>query len=52
MNLKRHFELLAAYNQWMNSKFYEAAGNLTAEELGKDRGAFFGSILGAIKQLL
>lgn len=28
MNLKRHFELLAIYNQWMNSKLYEAAGHL------------------------
>ncbi|AOY87961.1 hypothetical protein BKP64_07130 [Marinobacter salinus] len=26
MSLKEHFELMAAYNQWMNEKVYDAAG--------------------------
>jgi len=51
MNLKNHFELLATYNQWMNSKVYEAAGHLSATDLGKDRGAFFGSILGTLNHI-
>lgn len=52
MSLKNHFELLAAYNQWMNSKVYEAAGQLSATDLAKDRGAFFGSILGTLNHIL
>lgn len=52
MNLKNHFELLATYNQWMNSKVYEAAAQLSADELAKDRGAFFGSILGTLNHIL
>lgn len=52
MNLKDHFELLAAYNQWMNSKVYKAAGHLGAKELAKDRGAFFSSILGTLNHIL
>ncbi|MEX0604021.1 MAG: DinB family protein [Marinobacter sp.] len=52
MSLKHHFELLATYNQWMNSKVYEAAGHLSATDLAKDRGAFFGSILGTLNHVV
>ena len=52
MSLKDHFELLATYNQWMNSKVYEAAGRLSVTDLAKDRGAFFGSILGTLNHIL
>lgn len=52
MSLKYHFELLAAYNERMNAKIYEAAGRLSAEELGSDRGAFFGLILGTLNHIL
>lgn len=52
MRLKNHFELLAAYNQWMNAKVYEAAGMLSATELAKDRRAFFGSILGTLNHIV
>jgi uncharacterized damage-inducible protein DinB len=52
MSLKHHFELLAAYNQLMNSKVYETASHLAATELAKDRGAFFGSILGTLNHLI
>ena len=52
MSLKDHFELLSVYNQWMNSKIYEAAGQLSATELAKDRGAFFGSILGTLNHII
>ncbi len=52
MSFKEHFELLAAYNQWMNSKVYEAAGHLGAKKLAEDRRAFFGSILGTLNHIL
>lgn len=52
MSLINHLESLATYNQWMNSKVYEAAGQLSATDLLKDRGAFFGSILGTLNHLL
>ncbi|MFT5722638.1 MAG: putative damage-inducible protein DinB [Motiliproteus sp.] len=50
--MKEHLELLAAYNQWMNSKMYEAAGRLGMTELAKDRGVFFSSILGTLNHIL
>lgn len=52
MSLKEHFQLLAAYNQWMNAKVYEAAGRLSVSELAKDRGAFFSSILGTLNHIV
>lgn len=36
----------------MNSKVYEAAGQLSATDLVKDRGAFFGSILGTLNHIV
>lgn len=52
MLLKDHFELLSIYNQWMNSKLYEAASQLSDTELATDRGAFFGSILGTLNHIM
>ena len=52
MSLKSHFELLSVYNQWINSKIYKTAGQLCATELTKDRGAFFGSILGTLNHII
>lgn len=52
MSMKSHFELLAKYNQWMNSNIYEAARGLTEQDLAKGRGAFFGSILGTLNHLI
>ncbi|MDX1551944.1 MAG: DinB family protein [Marinobacter sp.] len=52
MSLKAHFQLLASYNQWMNAKVYEAAGSLSASELAKDRGGFFGSVLGTLNHIV
>ncbi|KEA65634.1 DinB family protein [Marinobacterium lacunae] len=51
MGMKAHFELLAAYNQWLNSKVYEAASRLGQDALVKDRGAFFSSILGTLNHI-
>jgi len=52
MSLKDHCQMLASYNQWMNAKIYEAARRLDASELARDRGAFFGSILGTLNHLI
>ena len=46
--LKGQFELLANYNQWMNTAIFTAVSGLDPAELAKDRGAFFGSILGTL----
>lgn len=52
MNLCEHAVLMASYNEWMNEKVYEAAGNLSAQELMADRQAFFGSILGTLNHIV
>ncbi|UAW98565.1 DinB family protein [Halopseudomonas nanhaiensis] len=52
MTLQARFTLLADYNQWMNAKVYEAAAQLDEAELTRDRGAFFGSILGTLNHIL
>ena len=49
--LLRQFLLMADYNQWMNTRLYDAAAKLSATELERDRGAFFGSILGTLNHL-
>jgi uncharacterized damage-inducible protein DinB len=42
---------MAQYNQWMNTKLYEAALKLSTKELAKNRGAFFGSIIGTLNHI-
>ena len=44
--------MMAAYNQWMNAKLYSAAEKLPVAELARERGAFFGSILGTLNHLV
>ncbi|WP_328187677.1 DinB family protein [Marinobacter sp. OP 3.4] len=46
------FQQMATYNQWMNGKVYEAAGRLDPSELSRERGAFFGSILGTLNHIV
>lgn len=46
------FGHLAAYNQWMNRKLYNAAAALPDEALMQDRGAFFGSLFGTLSHLV
>ncbi len=52
MSLKQHFQLMASYNQWMNAKIYQAAGQLNGSELAEERGAFFGSVLGTLNHIV
>jgi uncharacterized damage-inducible protein DinB len=51
VTLLDHFRLMATYNAWMNGKLYDAAAKLSADELARDRGAFFGSILGTLNHV-
>ncbi len=47
-----NFRLMATYNQWVNQQVYEAASELTVDQLKEDRGAFFKSILGTLNHIL
>ncbi|PCJ28013.1 MAG: damage-inducible protein DinB [SAR86 cluster bacterium] len=49
--LKDNFELMAKYNHWMNEKLFNASEKLSEEELAKDVGAFFESILGTLNHI-
>lgn len=44
--------LMAEYNTWMNAKLYDAAAGLSQEDVARNRGAFFGSILGTLEHLV
>src|SRR5690348_13696067 len=50
--MKSLFEMLAAYNAWVNERLYDAAGRIPDAEYRKDRGAFFGSLHGTLNHLL
>ena len=50
--MREHFTLLARYNQWANATLYEAISALPEVEIARDRGGFFGSILGCLNHLL
>jgi uncharacterized damage-inducible protein DinB len=52
MSRKPHVERMAEYNAWMNSRLYATAGRLPADELARDRRAFFGSILGTLNHIV
>ena len=52
MLLKSNFELMADYNQWMNKSIYLAASKLRGNELSKDCGAFFGSVINTLNHIL
>lgn len=47
-----HIRMMAEYNQWMNARLYAAAASLPAEELRRERGAFFGSLLGTLNHVM
>jgi uncharacterized damage-inducible protein DinB len=50
--LCKHVQLMAHYNQWMNQKLYQAAAQLSEEELMHDRGAFFKSIFATLNHIV
>lgn len=47
-----YVQTLAAYNTDMNNAVYGAAEQLDIEERERDRGAFFGSVVGTLNHLL
>ncbi len=47
-----NFELMARYNQQMNQNIYQSTSLLSTEELEKDRGAFFNSIIGTLNHII
>jgi uncharacterized damage-inducible protein DinB len=51
MQITEHESLKADYNELMNTKIYETASMLSVEELSKNRGAFFGSIIGTLNHI-
>lgn len=50
--MHRHFQMFAAYNRWANTIVYDAAGELSPEELSRDTGAFFGPLIGTLNHIL
>ncbi|WP_024848526.1 MULTISPECIES: DinB family protein [unclassified Aminobacter] len=50
--MRQHFRMFAAYNRWANARLYEAASQLTVEELNRDVGAFFRSMIGTLNHIL
>ncbi|MDZ5696305.1 DinB family protein [Chelativorans sp. M5D2P16] len=50
--MKRHFEMMAAYNRWANGILYDAAAGLEPEEYTRDVGAFFRSMMGTLNHIL
>src|SRR5262245_35167910 len=44
MITREHCQMMARYNEWMNSRLYALCATLPEAELLEDRGAFFGSI--------
>ena len=50
--MQQHFRMFAAYNQWANARVYEAAADLAEDELNRDTGAFFGSLIGTLNHVL
>jgi len=47
-----HPNILAQYNAWANRRLHGICAELPAEEVARDRGAFFGSILGTLNHIL
>lgn len=50
--MQQHFRMFAAYNRWANAQVYDAAAALNEEELRRDTGAFFGSLIGTLNHIL
>lgn len=50
--MRDHFERLAAYNAWANTRLYSAARQLPEAALMEDVGGFFGSFFGTLTHIL
>ncbi|GMR00131.1 MAG: DinB family protein [Zetaproteobacteria bacterium] len=47
-----YLQRMARYNQWVNRRLLDKVQLLPAAGIAKDRGAFFGSILGSLNHIL
>jgi uncharacterized damage-inducible protein DinB len=47
-----HTQLMAQYNEWMNTRLYALCASLPDTELHKDRGAFFKSIYATLNHIV
>lgn len=52
MSMCEHIRLMAQYNEWMNTRLYDSALALPAEQVVADKGAFFGSLYGTLSHIL
>jgi uncharacterized damage-inducible protein DinB len=50
--LKRHFEMMASYNQWANARLYAMARTLADSDYRRDVGVYFRSLHGTLNHLL
>ena len=50
--MRRHFQMFAAYNRWANARVHDEAATLGEDELNRDTGAFFGSLIGTLNHVL
>jgi uncharacterized damage-inducible protein DinB len=50
--MKSQFQMLAAYNQWVNRRFYDAVAALSERDYRADCDAFFGSLHRTLNHLL
>ena len=51
MGLKNHFEIMAQYNQRINSQLFSTAMELKYVELERNMGAFFDSVIGTLNHI-
>ena len=52
MSEKSQLELMAKYNEVMNSRILDASSKLTNEKLFQDKGAFFKSVIGSLNHIM
>ena len=50
--IQQQFKVQAAYQAAMNRQFYAACADLNAEQLAKDNGIFFKSVIGTLNHML
>ena len=50
--MKQHFEMFAVYNKWANGRIYDVAATLLPDELERNMGAFFKSMIGTLNHMV
>jgi len=48
----KQYKLLSEYNHLMNQRLYDSSSNLSDDQLHKDQGAFFKSVIGTLNHIL